>query len=88
VLVKGFDVPALVVDTHAGRVSRRLGISREKDPEKVEKDLARFFEEKEWTYVSQALVLFGRYVCLARSPKCGECALYEACPSEDRLLKK
>lgn len=71
----------IAVDTHAGRVSRRLGFTKEEDPVKVERVLCALFPREDWTADGHRLVLHGRYVCLARSPKCGQCPLNEICPS-------
>lgn len=71
----------IVVDTHVKRVSKRLGLTKEIDPKKVEKDLMKLVPEKYWRNFSGAMVLHGRYVCIARKPKCGECCLNEICPS-------
>lgn len=74
-----FSKPAVVVDTHVKRVANRLDLTRSDDPERIESDLQRTFPQKQWTVVSQRLLLHGRYVCLARTPKCGICALYDEC---------
>jgi endonuclease-3 len=71
------------VDTHAGRVARRLGITDEKDPVKVEKALCAAFPKETWVDMSHRLVLHGRYVCLARKPACARCPLTEVCPSAE-----
>jgi len=70
----------VVVDTHVGRISRRLGLSSEKDPEKVERDLMSSFAEKEWIALSHRMILLGRGFCTARSPNCAECPLRAICP--------
>ena len=74
-----FGVPGIVVDTHVGRVSVRLGLTREKDPVKVEKALGGLLPKEEWITFGQRLVLHGRYVCKARKPRCDECALISHC---------
>jgi len=74
-----FGVPGIVVDTHVGRVSRRLGLTREEDPVKVERALGELLVPKEWTAFGQRLVLHGRYVCKARKPLCDECAMMAFC---------
>lgn len=74
-----FAKPAVVVDTHVKRVANRLGLTRSDDPDKIETDLQRTFPQEQWTDVSQRLLLHGRYVCLARTPKCEACALYDVC---------
>jgi endonuclease-3 len=74
----------MVVDTHAARVSQRLGLTRESAPEKIESDLCRAFAAEHWRQMSHRLVLHGRYVCTARAPACEDCALNEACPSREK----
>lgn len=71
----------VVVDTHVIRVSNRLGLTTQKDPVKIEKDLMCLLPQKYWRNFSGALVLHGRYICTAKNPKCGECALSKLCPS-------
>lgn len=71
----------IVVDTHAGRVARRLGLTEEEDPVKVESDLCAAFPQEQWIALGQRLILHGRYTCVAKKPKCGECALAPVCPS-------
>lgn len=76
-----FDLPGLPVDTHVGRLSRRLGLTRQDDPVKVELELNRYLPGHEWGSFSLRLILHGRRVCDARKPKCDECTLAEICPS-------
>jgi endonuclease III len=70
----------VVVDTHVARLSRRLGLSAEKDPEKIERDLMALFPEKDWIALSHRLIQHGRRCCTARKPNCPECPLNEICP--------
>jgi endonuclease III len=70
----------VVVDTHVGRISRRLGLTAEKDPEKVERELMGQFAQKEWISLSHRMIHHGRRYCTARSPKCEECPLESLCP--------
>jgi endonuclease III len=70
-----------VVDTHVGRLSRRLGLTRNNDPVKVEQDLMRLVPEDEWTIFSHRLIWFGREVCTAKDPRCDRCELADLCPS-------
>ena len=70
-----------VVDTHVTRVSGRLGLTTQKDPVKIEQDLMKLFDKKDWRQLSSSIVLHGRYTCVARKPKCGECILNKICPS-------
>jgi len=75
-----FGQPGLVVDTHVRRVARRLGLTRETDPEKIERDLQALLEPTEWTPFSMRLILHGRTVCGARRPRCEVCELAADCP--------
>ena len=76
-----YDLPGLAVDTHVGRLSRRLGLTIEEDPVKVEKVLNGFLAPQEWGKFSLRLILHGRRVCDARKPRCDECELADICPS-------
>ncbi len=76
-----FDLPGLAVDTHVGRLSRRLGLTTEDDPVKVEKVLNGFLPPAEWGRFSLRLILHGRRVCDARKPRCDMCELEDICPS-------
>lgn len=76
-----FDLPGLAVDTHVGRLSRRLGLTTEEDPVKVEKVLNGFLPPAEWGKFSLRLILHGRRVCDARKPRCDNCELEDICPS-------
>ena len=80
VLGTAFGMAALPVDTHVGRLSRRLGLTAHADPVKVERDLMGLIPKKEWTMFSHRLIHHGRRVCHARGPACGECALATLCP--------
>src|SRR6266511_3680348 len=71
----------VVVDTHVTRLSRRLGLTRQTDPEKIEQDLMGLLLPQEWTNFSHRLIWFGRQVCLAKDPRCDLCELAELCPS-------
>lgn len=77
----GFGLPGLPVDTHVGRLSRLLGLTAEKDPERVEADLCAMVPSREWGALSLRLILHGRRVCIARRPRCPECLLNDFCPS-------
>ncbi len=74
-----FGKPAVVVDTHVKRMAHRLGLSRFQDPDRIEADLQCVMARDSWTSGSQRLLLHGRYICLARTPKCGECVIYQDC---------
>jgi endonuclease-3 len=70
----------VVVDTHVTRVSRRLGLSAQKDPVKIEQDLMQLFAESEWVALSHRMIQLGRQVCTARKPRCDACPLESFCP--------
>lgn len=70
----------VVVDTHVSRIARRLGLTRQKTPEKIEQDLMGLFAEKEWIALSHRTIHHGRRYCTARNPKCGQCPLLSICP--------
>jgi endonuclease-3 len=80
VLGDAFDTPGITVDTHVGRLSRRLGLTRHTDPVKVEFALMKLLPEQEWTTFSHRLILHGRSICHARAPRCEECVLFSLCP--------
>ena len=71
----------VVVDTHVGRLSLRLGLTKEKDPVKAEQDLMPLFPREDWALLAHLLIFHGRRVCVARAPKCEICVLSEICPS-------
>ena len=76
-----FGRPGIAVDTHVGRLARRLRFSRHDDPDKVEVDLEKVFPEEHWIFLHHALILHGRRVCHARTPACERCSLASDCPS-------
>jgi len=80
VLGNAYGVPGITVDTHVGRLSRRLGFTRHQNPEKVEQDLMRLVPQEDWSPFSLRLIFHGRQVCFARKPNCEGCALNEWCP--------
>ncbi len=73
----------ITVDTHAGRVSRRLELTSETDPKKVERDLMALWHKRSWIDMGHRLVLHGRYVCKSQKPSCAHCPLHEVCPSAE-----
>lgn len=83
VLGNAFGVPGLVVDTHVGRLARRLGLTREEDPVKVELELQNLVPETSWTLWSHLLILHGRAICNARKPLCARCQVAHLCPSAE-----
>jgi endonuclease III len=88
VLGAGYGIASgIVVDTHMARVARRLGLTRATDPIAIERDLMRLIPDRDWIFFSIAMVLHGRYVCVARRPRCGACALSSRCPSRDLGLE-
>jgi endonuclease-3 len=80
VLGNAYGVPGITVDTHVGRLSRRLGLTVHEDPVKVEFDLMAVLPESDWTMFSHRLIFHGRQVCHARKPMCELCALSPDCP--------
>ncbi len=80
VLSNAYGRPGIAVDTHVGRLSRRLGFSAQTDPDKVESDLEKLFPVDDWIFVHHALILHGRRVCDARKPACDACRLLADCP--------
>ncbi len=80
VLGNAFAVPGIPVDTHVGRLSRRMGLTVHDDPVKVERDLMEMIPKKEWTMFGHRMIYHGRRVCHARRPSCDECTLAKFCP--------
>jgi endonuclease-3 len=81
VLGEGFGVAAgVTVDTHVRRLANRLGLTGQHDPEKIAADLEKLVPHDEWITLSTRLILHGRRVCMARSPRCDGCSLAEVCP--------
>lgn len=81
VLGNAFGIPGITVDTHFGRLARRFGWTTEKNPDKVETDVAALFPKKDYTMLSHYVVWHGRRVCHARKPACGACSIASLCPS-------
>lgn len=81
VLGNAFGIPGITVDTHFGRVARRLGWTQESDPVTVEHEVGALFPRKEWTMLSHVLIFHGRRTCHARRPACGACPVAAICPS-------
>jgi endonuclease-3 len=79
VLSNAFNIPGFAVDTHVKRVSRRLGLTRNTDPQAVEQDLCALVEPDYWGMLSHLFIYHGRAVCKARSPQCRGCVLEEIC---------
>ena len=86
VLSSGYGIAeGIAVDTHVKRLSGRLGLSRQRDPEKIEKDLLRLVPKKDWLDFNYMLVNHGRKTCQARKPRCPECLVRRFCPSAVKL---
>jgi endonuclease-3 len=80
ILSNAFGVPGIVVDTHLGRLSRRMGLTAETNPVKVERDLMGLLPRPQWSMFSHRMIVHGRQVCHARNPDCAGCALAAVCP--------
>ena len=80
-------VPGIVVDTHVGRISRRLDLTKEDDPVKVEFDLYKKIPKDNWIRFNFQMISFGREICRSRGPKCNECFLSDICRSKDKKVK-
>ena len=83
VLGECFGVPAIIVDTHFRRVTQRLGLTENDDPDRIEKDIAELLPQKDWTAFSHAVTFHGRRCCAARKPNHAGCPVRELCPSRD-----
>ena len=81
VLGNAFGIPGLTVDTHFGRLMQRLGLTGEKTPVKIERDISKLVPEEEWTMFSHRVIFHGRQVCHARTPECDACVLRDMCPA-------
>lgn len=84
VMAEVWGLPAIAVDTHVKRVAKRLGLTTETDPTKVEMDLQALYPNKEWAGISMRVIQFGRDTCDARKPRCWECPLADRCPYPDK----
>lgn len=83
-----YDEPSIVVDTHVKRISRRLGLTKEEDPTKIEFDLMKVLPKEHWILYNIQIITFGRAICFARNPKCGDCFLNDICKSKDKIVKE
>lgn len=80
IMLEAFNnAQGIAVDTHARRISNKIGFSSEKEPEKIEQDLLKQFSKEDWPDVNHLFVWHGRYTCIARSPKCVQCPLKKFC---------
>jgi endonuclease-3 len=84
ILANGFGQPAIVVDTHAWRLSQRLGLTNQDAPDKIETDLIEVVPRRNWTKFCHLLQFHGRRVCTARKPKCPSCSVNGLCPWPDK----
>jgi endonuclease III len=75
-----FETPGITVDTHVGRLSRRMGLTKDVDPVKVERELNALVPQNDWTLFSHRMIWHGRQICIARKPKCDVCPLADVCP--------
>ena len=87
VLGSAFDIPGIVVDTHVARISKRLGLTENNNPVKIEYDLMEIIPREEWNVFSLQLIYFGRAICKARKPLCPTCPLYDLCEFPDKISK-
>src|SRR5580658_6936891 len=78
----------IVVDTHVQRISRRLDLTKQTDPVKVERDLIKIIPRERWILFAHQIILHGRALCVARAPKCGECGLNSLCYAKDKSHAK
>ena len=76
----------VVVDTHVIRLARRLDLSRQQDPKKIEQDLMKIIPNNKWIVISHQLIWHGRLVCQARKPRCADCSVEDLCYSKDKTL--
>ena len=81
VLGAAFDIPGVVVDTHVIRLSHRLGISDNKNPDNIEKDIEKLLPKEKWRRFSDILIYHGREICKARKPDHAQCVILKLCPS-------
>lgn len=81
-----YNQPSIVVDTHVKRISKRLGFTKEDDPEKIEYELMRKLPKEHWILYNIQIISFGRNICYARSPKCKECFLNDLCKAKDKRV--
>ncbi|HEY5578263.1 MAG TPA: endonuclease III, partial [Acidimicrobiia bacterium] len=86
VLAEAFDQQAIAVDTHVRRVSRRLGLTKETDPDRIEQDLRSLVPRASWNKLSMRMIQHGRDTCEARTPRCFECVVVDVCPFPDKNL--
>ncbi len=83
VLTTCFNIPGIIVDTHLRRVTQRLGLTNNKDPDKIERDISILIKPEDQTKFSHVIGFHGRYRCKARAPQCAECEVKDLCPSSN-----
>ena len=81
-------IEGIAVDTHVKRVAQRLGLTKHKDPVKIEKDLMKIIPKEDWGIITFILIEHGRKICKARKPLCDKCPVKDLCPSAQKFLKK
>ena len=86
ILTHIYNVPGIVVDTHVKRITGRLGLTKERDPVKIEFDLYKKLPKEHWGRLNYQLITFGREICTARSPMCGQCFMADICTSKDKRI--
>lgn len=87
VLGTAFGIPSgVVVDTHVQRITRRLDLTKNEDPVKIEQDLMKILPKERWILFSHQVIFFGRQICIARKPRCANCPLDAVCYSKDKTL--
>jgi len=87
VIVYGFKQPEIPVDVHVAKVSQRIGLTKEKDPNKIRLDLMEKIPKKYWILINRLFVKFGQTICLSRKPKCHVCLLKEQCTYYHNIFK-
>lgn len=87
VLAEVWGIPAIAVDTHVKRVTARLGLTKESDPNRIEKDLGALYPTEAWSGLSMRFIQFGRDICDAQRPLCGSCELYRLCQWPGRAAR-
>lgn len=86
ILIHIYNVPGIVVDTHVKRITGRLGLTKERDPVKIEFDLYKKLPKEHWGRLNYQLITFGREICTARLPMCGQCFMADICKSKDKRI--
>lgn len=85
VMVEGYKIPAMPVDTHIFRIANRLGISSSDNVKGVEEDLKEYFDKSTWCHLHHLLIAFGRNICTAKKPKCDECPFSDICINKEHI---